>query len=464
MNGGGPLPLSAFLDAAPPLNNTASEPVPISDDVEPVAAGDIVPLGVEPCLLTPDFLGCHLIASLGDELALHGGKLRIWCGAALHNDHAAAMLEAQARARQKGNVIGAVEDRADRVFSSTGASGSRLLGAPYLKAQVGDEPPLHVWLAPSVAKGVQAASMVAGDEAGADAERVMHKIGPYRLRVLSAQVIEAGAEGDALQQVETLAVKLAADRVRVHTSSRTIDGENASTGMMSSTQQARRLPKAGRRAEATMWLSTQGLKQVTFTDAAARPAAKAFTRAAPPPPLESEPSSGSGGSLPPIGLTTPTALPDDEDEASIDVGLHVAPLRDVSSSAPQPFDCQPSLWSAELSVMSLGTGAERHVTIPLQPATGAAAGAAEAVDVDDSNPLPTVDLGAYELRVLRCVGHHARATTSAPNHVVSDYPLLLLHVQVALRRRDKAKSATTPDSRAEEAKELGDELERLLGL
>ena len=62
--------------------------------------------------------------------------------------------------------------------------------------------------------------MVAGDEAGADAERVMHKIGPYRLRVLSAQVIEAGAEGDALQQVETLAVKLAADRVRVHTSSR----------------------------------------------------------------------------------------------------------------------------------------------------------------------------------------------------------------------------------------------------
>ena len=123
-----------------------------------------------------------------------------------------------------------------------------------------------------------------------------------------------------------------------------------------------------------MWLSTQGLKQVTFTDAAARPAAKAFTRAAPPLPLESEPSSGSGGSLPPIGLTTPTALPDDEDEASIDVGLHVAPLRDVSSSAPQPFDCQPSLWSAELSVMSLGTGAERHVTIPLQPATGAAAG------------------------------------------------------------------------------------------
>ena len=67
------------------------------------------------------------IASLGDELALHGGKLRIWCGAALHNDHAAAMLEAQARARQKGNVIGAVEDRADR--AALGASHTAPIGA-----------------------------------------------------------------------------------------------------------------------------------------------------------------------------------------------------------------------------------------------------------------------------------------------------------------------------------------------
>ena len=67
-----------------------------------------------------------------------------------------------------------------------------------------------------------------------------------------------------------------------------------------------------------------------------------------------EAASGSGGSWPPIGLTTPTTN-DDEDEASIDVGLHVAPLRDVSSSAPQPFDCQPSLWSAELSVMIMSS-------------------------------------------------------------------------------------------------------------
>ena len=88
--------------------------------------------------------------------------------------------------------------RADHVFSATGASGSRLIGAPCLRAAVGaEEPPLHVWLSPSsAATGKPQASERMEAEAGTDAVRVMHAIGPYRLRVLSADVIEAGACGD----------------------------------------------------------------------------------------------------------------------------------------------------------------------------------------------------------------------------------------------------------------------------
>ena len=85
LGGGEPLPLSAFLDVSDAAAAPAvAEPVP-----------DIVPLGVEPCLLAPDYLGVHQIASLGEELSLHDGRLRVWCGAALHNDHTAAMLEAR---------------------------------------------------------------------------------------------------------------------------------------------------------------------------------------------------------------------------------------------------------------------------------------------------------------------------------------------------------------------------------
>jgi hypothetical protein len=57
-----------------------------------------------------------------------------------------------------------------------------------------------------------------------------------------------------------------------------------------------------------------------------------------------------------------------------------------------------------------------------------------------THELPRVDLGAYELLVERVEAHHARAADAA--HVaehrasallVSEYPLLLLHVQLALR-------------------------------
>ena len=130
--------------------------------------------------------------------------------------------------------------------------------------------------------------------------------------------------------------------------------------------------------------------------------------------------------------------------------------------------------------MSLGGQSETHSTLPLQP---------------DAPPgaQSTVALGAeYELCVLQCVGHYARAHAeeSIPAKlVVSDYPLPLLHVQVAVRRIASAvmspgtgslelapdvrdgldefgfgTSSPPPGSNARqrEAAELGDAIERML--
>ena len=81
-------------------------------------------------------------------------------------------------------------------------------------------------------------------------------------------------------------------------------------------------------------------------------------------------------------------------------------------------------------------------------------------------------------RVLQCVGMFARDGERA-GLLVSDYPLLLLHVRVGLRRREEAEQggddaapgvsadgASFMSARARElaeARKLGDELERLLG-
>ena len=150
------MPLSAFLgglDLEPKVGSGGRPSLPFvpqgHGDLDPPADEiEVVHEPEAPCLLVPDFLGCHLLGSIGEELLLDGGRLRVWSGAAMHNDQAAALLQAEARAKLKEKV-GGIEGTADHVFSVAGASGHRLLGGPFLRAAAGDEL-LHVWLAPKV--------------------------------------------------------------------------------------------------------------------------------------------------------------------------------------------------------------------------------------------------------------------------------------------------------------------------
>ena len=180
----------------------------------------------------------------------------------------------------------------------------------------------------------------------------------------------------------------------------------------------------------------------------------------------------------PIGVSSALPPPCEPETAptSIDVGLHVAPLAPLPEHdpatgrpAPYPFGCPPWLWSAELSVMALGGEAERHATLPLYPEEACD-------DLPDAPPTEpaTLRLGSYELRVLRCVGHYARRRVPGGGAggadlakgcaaVVSDYPLLLLHVQLGVRRLREGAAGDDGGS-VSEAQELGDSIERMLGL
>ena len=133
--------------------------------------------------------------------------------------------------------------------------------------------------------------------------------------------------------------------------------------------------------------------------------------------------------------------------APAEAGEEVAGVAE-SAAAAQPFGCEPCEWVAELSAMSLG-GLESHVTVPLQLR-------------DPGVPSEPVRLGRYQIRVVQCVGHHVRQVVrraerdgaraeNVPDgqdrgeagrppsphpagRFWSDYPLLLLHAQVALSR------------------------------
>ena len=154
-------------------------------------------------LRAPDFLGVHTL-NLNDELKLEG--LSISCGAALHNDQAAALLGTRAAVGDGG---------ADRVFSAAGASGSRILGGAYLqvRAETLRTYMLHIWLSPTRADGSDATPALAGSDAASDC--AVHSFGPFRVRVLSAEVVAAGVGGDdgSLHSAESLQVKLAVDRL-----------------------------------------------------------------------------------------------------------------------------------------------------------------------------------------------------------------------------------------------------------
>ena len=89
-----------------------------------------------------------------------------------------------------------------------------------------------------------------------------------------------------------------------------------------------------------------------------------------------------------------------------------------------------------LDAVLLGGDDEAHASVPLLPECAPTA----------------LRLGRYAVRVLRCAAHFAREADAV---VASDYPLLLLHAQVAV-------TAAGEDTRSE-AQTLGDGLEALLG-
>lgn len=404
-----PLPLSAFLDSTAPIAADGELP-DVSTPQSPLKRHAEKKTEAE-CLLAPDYLGCHQISSIGEELLLDGGRLRVWSGAAVHNDQAAAFLQAEARARQKALGAGAgLESKADTLFSVADASGSRVLGGAFLRAAYGDQL-LHVWLAPTAqssrgADGLASAATLIQpeDSAGTDAERVVHRIGPYRLRVLGSEVLQAGAGGvDSLQQVETLSVRVAADRVR------------AEDALVHSGPAARALDlPLGQGDEAVVWMSSQGVCNVSFAPngpgAPQAPSADAPASAATSADIGSSPST-----LPPMGCSLPPLLPPIDDvgreeagegstEAlpTVELALHVSPVcEETAAKPPFLFGCPPSLWRAELSVMSLGGSSETHATIALQPEGSQGTGAVAP---------QTLPLGSgYELCILQCTGHYARA-------------------------------------------------------
>lgn len=368
------------------------------------------------CLRAPEFFGVHTI-SLGEEKLLDGGRLRVWSGAAVHNDLVSAMRQSAA-VSEKNSI------------SSPGASGNVLSG-PFLRAAFtaddGNEKLLHVWLRPQAAEGCEISPFATADS------DVIHSLGPYRVRVLRAEVTEGGVGTDSssLQRVETMDVTLSADRAP--------PGARVALGEIP-------LPACAGE-QATFWLSTQGALTAALGDAAA-PAdgcaggtpGRGGGPATPPRGAGATPSASS---LPPIGCVEPEVA----GAETIDVELHAAPLRPQESEGP--FGCAPWEWSAVLSAMCVGGESEGHASVKLRPA-----------DADAEGP-PPVRLGKYELRVLQCTGHHATAAPGAGS-VLSAYPILLLHVHVGVSLAAAGEDGELDDE-ASEARRLGEGLESLLG-
>lgn len=394
-------------------------------------------------LRAPLFLGVHSLA-LCERLELDAGRLAILVGAASHNDHAA-------HARHDGLQHGGrgVErcGDADQVFSLPGTGGSNKIGGPFLRAVLTDEMAeegdqercVHMWL-DAGQRDHAIMELVAQSEAG-----VVQRLGPYRIHVLSAEVVSGVPNGDALEKPESLLVHVAIDKVQ-HACAQRLELEPL--GESPDDQH-------------TFWLSTQGASHVTVgSQFHAERNCDASRTEAPPSTSELPPlvccnsllqSQGACESMFLGGATHGGSL--------VELRLHTVRRRDCKDdplSEDAGFGCAPFTWLAELDAMSLGES-EEHLTLPL------------ALTAGDCTPAP-VRLGSHELRILRCVGHYARSGCEL-GEVVSDYPLLLLHVNIALRRLEesspKAELGEGSSMRAHQladAKKLGDELERLLSL
>jgi len=220
------------------------------------------------CLPAPTYLGVHVLV-LGDEpRLLDGGGIRVWLGAAHH-----ALVPPVPPDADQGADMSAAD-----VVGATSESASGTVGGAYLRAALshGTGEFLHEWL------------NLPGDDASGTANlAVLRRLGPYRLRVISAEVV-AGASGGSLSPQECVVVKFALDRASA-AAAPFLQGSDPS-GV------ALRLPPAG--TETSVWLSTQGWGSATFTGSAGvpppprpAPAASCTPRRAPqpragaPPPL-----------------------------------------------------------------------------------------------------------------------------------------------------------------------------------
>lgn len=401
------------------------------------------------CLRVPAFLGVHSIA-LGEELALDDGALRLVVGAAHHDDQAAQL---RAELLHERRAHGGLEASAHDILGLPSASGSRVLGGAFLRVTLHDaaadasacRPYVHLWLDVSEAGSRHAAENPKGEapkgEAAASSALsemgLIQRIGPYRLRVLSSRVLPAAADESGLGGGESVLVAVAVDKRQPEAA--------AIPPQLEQTADA-----GGRHA---FWLSTQGATQLSLTEPACAGGAACDAEAEEPCELDSR----FVCSLPPLGaLPALGAAGAAAGESSVEVRLHT--LRHSGGGAAVDathdagfhdagFGCAACTWAAELDGMSLGA-AEGHAVLPLQL-------------MRPDEPAPPVRLGNYELRVLQCIGHYTRAGPRV-GLLESDYPLLLLHVRVELRRIDEAVDGGG-HTRLAEARRLGDELERLLG-
>lgn len=280
--------------------------------------------------------------------------------------------------------------------------------ATFLRASIGLEESLHLWLEPDGGFGSSPSEAAS-----------IHRLGPYRLRVLScstAPVLPARGSEEVLGGVGTF-VSVVVDKLLAI----------ADLALEVS-------------AEDRFWLSTQGATQAsTCRPAPSMPSQAAdviderFVCALPP-------------------LEPRSVLHPHESLGSwIEIRLHAILLSEGSGVAGE-FGCAASEWRVELDAMSLGSS-EGHVTLPLELATAQTAPR-------------TVIVGDFELTLHQCIAHFSRAGPSS-GQLVSDYPLLLLHVDLGLRRlpgelhEDYAYTSDCARKLAD-ARRLGSELERLL--
>ena len=353
-----------------------------------------------PCLRAPAFLGVHTI-TLNQTTHIDGGGLRLWAGAAHHDEpttDAAAELLRELEQRYASQALGdGLAERAERV-SSVGASGSRRIGGPFLRAALGASDDFkHVWLSARLAESHAVGARLA--EAHTSSE--IHFVGAYRLRVLRVELVEADA-ADELSAREGIRVSVAVDRVAA--------GPPPAAATLA-------LPASGETAEA--WLSTQGARALSLVGEAA-------ASSAPEPPRP-------GSFLPQISDAADAAS---STPPELSLSLHVVPQPDEAGGEDGGFGWPTTGWTVSLDAVLLGGDDEAHASVPLLP---------------ECAPT-TLRLGRYAVRVLRCAAHFAREADAV---VASDYPLLLLHAQLAI-------TAAGEDTRSE-AQSLGDGLEALLG-